>query len=240
MIDKEYNYEYIVNCNYDSYNDCENNGCIDEGICRCGVISNQHVSSVDINLISKNIYDQYFDNDLSNIRDEKLSQILDDSVGKDINLYTIDRILRHFKIWKNNCWYIEVKYGYYGEEVTGVFFEKNTIQKIENKINEAFSITSLTERVKYLIILEYKRLLPEISNSKFELITLPVNSLEFGSKTHYGNVNKEDLSHYRNYDGIMGLVTKKTNDKYRIIDGYHRLSVAVNMKSNDVKLILAT
>ena len=55
----QYNGVYI---DYSYINDCESYGCDEEGICRCGSIHNECVRSVDVSLIVKKIYDDYFEN----------------------------------------------------------------------------------------------------------------------------------------------------------------------------------
>lgn len=56
-IDKLYSYDwrYYLDYDYDSDYNCEGSGCDDEGICRCGTITNTRINSVDIDTIAHEI-----------------------------------------------------------------------------------------------------------------------------------------------------------------------------------------
>ena len=159
-----------VDIDYHSEYDCSNNGCDDEGICRCGTIYETEINHVDVTQMVNLIYDKLFDDTtVSGKREGKLSQLLY-GIGEDINRYTIDRVLRKYKVWEPDYYTVEVCGGYYGEEIEGVFLNQNIASKIEEELNIAFSIDDLSGRVEYLLGLEYGSLLPELEHCQYEII----------------------------------------------------------------------
>jgi hypothetical protein len=230
----QYNGVYV---DYSYSNDCESYGCDEEGICRCGSIHNEYVESVDVSLIVKKIYDDYFEQGKAADRNNAINEVLY-GIGKDIDIYTIDRILRSYKIWESENWDIEVEGGYYGQEVNDVRIKESIADKIEEELCVVFSLPSLKEKIEYLLKVEYGKILPEIIDSNYESITIDKDDIIFGTEKHLDKVMKKDLDFYsdKNYNGIRGIV-KKSGDKWRVIDGYHRI---FSTKFPRVKVLVAT
>lgn len=220
-----------VDIDYQTEYDCQNSGCNDEGICRCGTIYDAVVTNVDVSQMVNLIYDDLFDNStVTGKRENKLNQLLY-GIGEDINRYTIDRILRKYKVWDPDYYSITVCGGYYGQEIEGTFISDNIASKIETELEIAFSIDDLVGRVEYLLGLEYGSLLPDLQHCQYEIIEIDKSEINFGSISHYSKVKKKDLEFYtdRNYKGIRGVVTF-VNGKYRLIDGYHRVHTTAGHK----------
>ena len=216
----QYNGVYV---DYSYTYDCESYGCDEEGICRCGSIHNEHVESVDVSLIVKKIYDDFFEQGKAADRNNAINEVLY-GIGKDIDIYTIDRILRSYKIWEGENWNLEVEGGYYGQEVGDVTIKESIADKIEEELWIVFSLPTLKEKIEYLLKLEYGKILPEIVDSNYESIVIDKDDIIFGVENHLKKVMKKDLDFYsdKNYNGIRGIV-KKSGDKWRVIDGYHRI-----------------
>jgi LEA14-like dessication related protein len=114
-----------VDCDYDYIYDCESYGC--DSICRCGSIQNTSIDKVDIPTIVERIYQEYVGtNDLVTQRDNKLKSILF-GTGKELDIYTIDRVVRKFKLYDEYSWDIDVCGGYYGDELNSISISSNTI-----------------------------------------------------------------------------------------------------------------
>ena len=216
----QYNGVYV---DYGYTYDCENYGCDEEGICRCGTINNEHIDSVDVSLIVKRIYDEFFEQGKAANRNNAINEVLY-GIGKDIDIYTIDRILRSYKIWENDNWNIEVDGGYYGQEAGNVTIKESIADKIDEELWTVFSLPSLKEKIEYLLNVEYGKVLPELSNCNYESIVIDKDEVVFGVENHLNKVMKKDLDFYsdKNYSGIRGIVVK-SGDKWRIVDGYHRI-----------------
>ena len=229
------NFRYNTEYDYSDYRDCSAHGCDDEGICRCGTIEDAHVVSVNIPNMVNEIHANYFDNSLATKRNNNINSILG-GVSKEIDIYTIDRILRINKVYEPSNWNVQVCGGYYGQEIDDVILEDSVAQKIENQLEEAFNIIGLTERIEYLLMLEYGKILPELKGRKYSIETHERDSIIFGSDEHYRKVNTKSLDHYsdKNYTGIRGVALSK-GDKLRLIDGYHRSSASENMM---IKLLI--
>ena len=221
-------FNYCVDYDYNNYYSCSESGCNEEGICRCGVIENAYVESVDITSITNKIYDSYNDNSISTKRNSTINSILG-GVSKEIDIYTIDRILRINKVYEPSNWDVQVCGGYYGEEIDDVILEDSVAKKIENQLEDAFNIIDLTERIEFLLMLEYGELLPSLQGCKYSIETVERDSIIFGSDEHYRKVNSKNLEHYsdKKYQGIRGIALVK-GDKFRLIDGYHRSSTSEN------------
>lgn len=222
------NFRYHTDYDYNDYRDCDAYGCDEEGICRCGTIEDAHVISVKIPSMVEEIHANYFDNSLATKRNNTINTILG-GVTKDIDIYTIDRILRINKVYEPTNWEVQICGGYYGQEIDDILLEDSIARKVEDQLDKAFSIIGLSERVEYLLMLEYGKILPELEGLKYSIETIERDSIIFGSDGHYKNVLKEDLEHYsdKNYCSIRGIVISK-GDKYRLIDGYHRCSKSEN------------
>jgi hypothetical protein len=186
-------------------------------ICRCSTIENTYVNNVDILSIIEKIYNYYFENSESTKRDIKISKLIG-NIDPSINLYTIDRICRIYKIWESNNWFIKIGSGYYGEEIDGVFLVN---QSIIDEVKKGLFIDNINNRVKYLLKLEYGHLLPDLINKDYRVKLINKKDILFGNEEYY---KKIDIKDYYNGDylGIRCVVIKK-GDKYKLIDGYNRL-----------------
>lgn len=229
-------FTYDLRYDYDNYTSCSESGCNEEGICRCSIIENAHVISVNIPSMVNHIYANYFDDSISTKRNSTINSILG-GVSKEIDIYTIDRILRINKVYEPSNWEVQVCGGYYGEEIDDVILEDSVAKKIENQLEEAFNIIDLTERIEFLLMLEYGSILPELKGCKYSVETHERDSIIFGSDKHYRKVNTKNLEHYsdKSYQGIRGIALDK-GDKLRLIDGYHRSSTSEN---RTIKLLIA-
>ena len=229
-------FKYDLQYDYNNYTSCSESGCDEEGICRCSIIENAHVVSVNIPNMVNHIFDNYFDNSISSKRNSTINSILG-GVSKEIDIYTIDRILRINEAHEPSNWDIQVCSGYYGQEIDGVILEDVVSSKIEKQIDDAFNIIDLTERIEYLLTLEYGNVLPELKGCKYSIEKVERDSIIFGSDSHFRKVNEKKLDHYsdKNYNGIRGIAISK-GDRLRLIDGYHRCTTS---EDRTVKLLIA-
>lgn len=219
-----YNVDFLyrgVEVDYNRFYNCESYGCDSEGICRCSSIEDEHITSIDVSSIVDSIYSDIFDNSLSTKRNNAINSLF--GITKELDIYTIDRILRKCLIYDKNVWEIEKDGGYYGEEITGIKLYNEYSEEVSMKLNEALSIDNVKERIEYLLNLEYGYVLPELSNKNYKIVKINKSDIIFGNGKHLESVSGKVLSHYsdKEYRGIRGVVIEK-NGKYKLIDGYHR------------------
>lgn len=220
-------FKYMVSYDYDTIYSCEESGCNEEGICRCGHITNTYLNKVDVSAIVTNIYSEIFDNSISTKRHNAINSLW--GISEEIQKYTIDRILRVNKIWKPQFWDINVSGGYYGQEIDEVVLIEDMVLKINSQLERAFQIDNLSERVEYLLTIENGFILDNIKDKKYHISVIDIDDIIFSNTEHKRKVVIEELEHYsdRNYSGIRGVV-KKDGLKFKLIDGYHRLSKTEN------------
>ena len=220
-------FKYMVSYDYDTIYSCEESGCNEEGICRCGHITNTYLNKVDVSAIVTNIYSEIFDNSISTKRNNVINSLW--GISSEIQKYTIDRILRVNKIWKPEFWNINVSGGYYGQEIDEVILIEDMVLKINSQLEMAFQIDNLSERVEYLLTIENGFILDDIKDKKYHISVIDIDDIIFSNTEHKRKVVIEELEHYsdRNYSGIRGTV-KKDGIKFKLIDGYHRLSKTEN------------
>lgn len=103
----------------------------------------------------------------------------------------------------------------------------NRLQKINN-IESQFIRDNLIE--------EYGYLLPFLQNCNFYVIEISPNDILFGQEVYFNSLTEDKIRDYKEFQGIMGIV-KQVDDKFRVIDGYHRLKANLNQPL--LKVILA-
>lgn len=222
-------FKYMVSYDYDTIYSCEESGCNEEGICRCGHITNTYLNSVDISAITTNIYSEIFDNSISTKRQVIINSLW--GISEEIEKYTIDRILRINKVWKPEFWDINVVGGYYGEEIDEVVLIEDMVQKLNTQLERASAIDNLKDRVEYLLHLENGYILDTLKDTNYVFSLIDIDNIIFSNPEHKQRILIEDLEHYsdKKYNGIRGIV-RKEGEKFKIIDGYHRLSKTENSK----------
>lgn len=228
-------YYYGIDCDYNSYYNCEQNGCNEEGICRCSTVYNETITDIKLSSVVKKIYDNIYDNSSETKRDNTLNQVLY-GIGKDVNYYIVDRIVRNYKLWLETNYDINITRGYYGEEIGSICLKENIANKIEEEIYNTLAIGTLKDTIEHLLYMEYGSILPELNDCDYELATVDKKDIIFSSISHHNLVKKKDLEFYSdvNYNSIRGIVMK-IGDKYRLIDGYHRTHIT----TENVKVLIA-
>lgn len=206
---------YGADFNHSVKYDC-NMACDEDDVCRCLTIVDAHVNRVNVSDIVEKIYDELF-----NRRNNTINSLL---YGFDIDTYSIDRILRIYKIWEKSTWDIEIIKGYYGEEIGEVKILKTIADKIEKDIYHIFSLDSIEKKIDFLLFKEYGYILDELKGINYQIRKVKKSDIEIGSKIYLESLNNKKLDYYseQKYEGIRGLAIE-SGKKYRLIDGYHRI-----------------
>lgn len=232
---KDIDLQWYIDYDSDTYYNCDENDC--DSICRCGKIENVVFNSVNVTEIANTIYNSMYDaTSLVDKRDIRIEQVLS-GLSKDVKLYVIDRILRKYKIWDQDTFEVDICGGYYGEEMQSITISTYVANKIEGEIYAALNLGGLKETVEYLLMMEYGSILPELEYCDYEFEVIKRSDIIFGNIQHLKNVKEKSLDFYEDskYDGIRSVVIKK-DDKYRLIDGYHR---TYSTEKDDIKVLIA-
>ena len=226
--------DYTDSTNYDYHTEhsCESSGCYDEGICRCGHIVDACVNSVDLSSLTQEIYSQFMpENGKTRKRESRISEIL--YGGEIVDKYCIYRILVINKVFDTGYWEVNICGGYYGQEIDGSIIDASLLFKINEQCEKLFQLETLSEKLRYVLELEYGFLLDDVKDCEFELISIYKNHIDFKklNQNNINNVKMEDLSHYNisNYDLPRGIVRGEI-DNYKIIDGFHRIIASEDKK----------
>lgn len=224
----EHSFEFSgVTFDYREENSCDESGCHDEGICRCGVIAGERVTSVNMQRIVSNIYGMTFGAMTKDrLRDVRINDLLG-LPGIDVLYYAVDRICRTHKLWHPESWKIEVDNGYYGQEITGVYIMPRKAEEVINDITRIVQMQNVEDIVEALLLLEYGSIHQDLQDCVYEISEVQREDVQFKSTSHLKGVlkRKNSLTHYStvNYLGIRGIVVPHGNG-YKAIDGYHRMN----------------
>ena len=224
MLSNSFEYNGVT-YDYDTRYSCEESGCDDDGICRCGRIENARVTSVNIHDIVNSIYSQLVD---TNSKAGKRNQKLDDFFygGSEVDKYCIDRILRHYKIWDLGLWDVNSSGGYYGDEIDGVQLSTIVFNQISKDCYDLLQLDTLSDKLKLVLTLEYGYLLDDLKDVDFELIEINKNEIDFKklNQKHINRVKSENIDYYKSFNYILprGIV-KRSGSLYTIVDGFHRI-----------------
>jgi hypothetical protein len=204
---------------------CETSGCDEEGICRCGKIVDEHVISVDLSLVTDEIYNQLFPREnQSDKRENILSEIF--YGGEEVDKYCIYRILAINESYCPENWRVNISGGYYGDEIDDITMDLEMYKKINEQCQKLKKLTTLKDKINYVIFLEYGHLLEDLKDIDYELVAIYKNHIDFKklNQNHIKNVKMKNLEHYSytNYILPRGIVRGDT-DNYKIVDGYHRI-----------------
>lgn len=218
------NFTDCLEIDYQLEYSCPSNGCLEDGVCRCGVAKDISIKKININLITKNIYEQIFD---GNWKQTKRNNFITEMFygGKEVDLYCINRILSINKVWHFKSWELKVVKGYYSQTVE-VSIEENLFKKIENEIFTICEMNKLSERINFLLNLEYGFIPENLKESKFKIIKISKSQIDWSkiNSKHLENIIKNN--YYDDYNLIRGVV-KKVGKKFIIIDGYNRITSAM-------------
>lgn len=147
-----------------------------------------------------------------------------------IDNYCIDRIVRHFKPWNNDDYDIDVVCGYYGEEIGDVTWEHTTDCK--NAIAEMIALECDIEKIEYVLKLEYGFILPQYrAYNHAKVQTINSADIIIGNMQHYNSACNDFYAEHK-------LPRCVVDEKYRLIDGYHRLVAAYGNNIERIEVIL--
>jgi hypothetical protein len=89
------------------------------------------------------------------------------------------------------------------------------------------SLETLKDKIDYVLKLEYGFILDEIKDKDYQVVTIDSNDLDFGQDKHYKNVLHKTLDYYSDREYLRGSIRGIAywdSGKWRVVDGYHRLT----------------
>lgn len=219
-LDYHYDVNYELNTEYAVDHD---ERCKDD-YCRCSTI-NPEVSSFAYKDIAAKIVRQF------DIKNEKV-------------IYCIDRICSTISI---EDFYCRSCGGYYGEELDSITINNHELldrleEAIDIKLARKRKLDKLKiesesdDKIRNVLIMEYGYLLEHIKTSSFSIIEIDTKDIIFPQTDYLKKLSSTKIDSYKNHSGICGIV-RLSGDKYKVIDGYHRISS--NLNKSKIKVILS-
>ena len=216
------NLQYDVDYDYER-STCTCNAYERGDYCRCTTIEKAWVETINVNLIIDRLYTKYC------------------KEHSDINEYCFDRICSVYRIYDKDYYEVESCWGYYGEEIKGVYFKDE--EKIVEAYNKILELITDVEKIQYILKLEYSYLIDrliyitsvKIEDVKTEKIKLP-------QQEYFVKLSKEVIENYKDRELPVAVCIKEKDkfydvfDKYILIDGYHRF--VANKDRNVNKIIV--
>lgn len=231
--------DHIYNINYETngHYSCAESGCDDEGICRCYCIESVDIKDIGIATIASSIYNSIFDSkSLQYKRDNTINQILygySKELTSLLDIYFIDRILRVNKLYDKELWNPTWGGNYYGDEVSTIDMCNSAYLAVGNDLDKLFSLNTLKEKTQFILEKEYGYILDSIRDKEYEFRVVNKSDIHFSQDSYHRKIGIEDFYQDKRYNSIRGIC-QFDGEKYRIIDGYHRLTAT---KEEKIKII---
>ena len=189
-------------------------------ICRCSTISGARITGTD-----------------------RVIQSIMDGLPKNTSVwlrYAVERLCSIHRLFDRGLYSVDICNGYYGQEVNGVLLEQEVHDQFTADVNELEGIKDKNLLVEELLKKEYGFLLPSLKGAKYSIKKVPILEIQMGSDTHYKRVCKVALSYYKDHPMNIpqAVALKVGKNKYRLIDGYHRIAAAIQQDKVEVSLIV--
>lgn len=201
---------YDVDLKYDTEYSCEDSGCNEEGICRCGRICNPEIRSVNSWVIAEHYAD----------------------AGEPLQFYAIERYCSRLQ---TDDFDIDWSSSYYGDEIDSVEITdhvKNNIVHIKNLQG--------CDLIEFVLKNEYGDVLPQYRGHKWIYApNVLVEDLILGVPNRR-DINKDRVNFYKarigkEYEPI--LLCELHEQIYKVIDGYHRYTALQELGIKKVNII---
>ena len=138
--------------------------------------------------------------------------------------YCAERMLRHSGVGDKDNWSVEVRQGYYGQEVDGVRLDWQIAKAATDHIKRILAFRNDALRMEHILKLEYGYLLPSLQKKAWTIRQIPRNDVVIGQDDHYyRKLNRKLVEGYQDHTFPVA-VCAVIDGVYRLIDGYHRFS----------------
>lgn len=201
------------------YKPCENGSdCCDNDYCRCSEVSSTKINSIDIDGIVKKLIGTRYDDPFS--------------------AYCIERIIRNSNIKDIDSWEVICHAGYYGEETAGIRISNQlTIDKIYAQISSLSGKNNL-EKILHSLENEYGFILDELKDCKnVEIKKIKLEEVFIPNVGYAKKINQKYVDQYELYNFPRAICILE-NEKYRLIDGYHRFAAAKKFALKNISIVI--
>lgn len=210
-----------VEYDYDHYRPCSNGSdCCDNDMCRCGIIKDAKVTS---------------------INPVKITAALTAGIQNEVLAYCVDRVVVNSGILDVDNWEVSVSRGYYGEEIDGVGPVSSVTSSLVKELTKLLDEDNESpyKRIKIALEAEYGYLIPKLQNAEYAVMVVEVSPsvIQMGNDDYMRKVSKKTLEFYAEYKLPRGVCINNGRDAFRLIDGYHRVTSALQNKLDTIKII---
>jgi hypothetical protein len=182
--------------------------------CRCTAIEHAWIDNINVNEVIKQLYETHSRTD------------------SDIDEYCFDRICSAFKIYDKDYYEIEAGYGYYGEEVYGVYFDNE--EKIFDAYYEVIALETSIEKIKYCLKLEYNYLIDRVESASLaHILRMSPSNIRFPQTEYFIKLESNVIEDYKDRR-LPVAVCVRDEGCYRLIDGYHRYIANKDKETVDI------
>jgi hypothetical protein len=154
----------------------------------------------------------------------QLARHIGTSLGSynELEIYFIERVLVLNKIYNHKFWDISIRGGgKFGEEVGTAKLRTHVAAMVSAQICEVLMLRSLSNRVKYLLTLEYGYMLPSLASRTWSLEKVNKDAMVFRNRNRFERLDRTMVELYKTYPFPRAICILE-DSKYRVIDGYHR------------------
>ena len=205
------NLQWIVDYDYER-SECHCN----DDYCRCTEIEHAWVDEINIHKVIGELYRRHCRTDA------------------DIDKYCFERICYAFKIYNEDYYEVKVDWGYYGQEIVGVYFENE--EKVFNAYYEMLEMSTAIEKIQYCLKLEYSYLIDCVeSSTSAAIIEVSPNDIRLPQTEYFIKLENNTIEEYKDRDLPIAVCIRDGN-KYRLIDGYHRF--IANKERDSVYIVM--
>lgn len=134
-------------------------------------------------------------------------------------------------------WSLGVCGGYYGDEIDAATIDKTAIPA--EKLKELLAYKdSAADMIKTALINEYGYVLPELEKAVFSVEKVALKNIVIGQANHYKKLDSNIIKRYSGFDLPLGICVPIDDEKFRLIDGYHRIAAAKKNNKKTVEMII--
>lgn len=208
---KKTNLRWIVDCDY------ERSAChCNDDYCRCTTIEHAWIDNINVNEVVRRLYDIH----------SRTDSVIDE--------YCFDRICYAFEIYDKDNYEIEKCWGYYGQEIEGVWFENE--RNIFESYYEMLEKNTALEKIQYCLKREYGYLIDCVKTAtNATIIEVSPDDICLPQTEYFIKLENNVIEEYKDR-ALPIAVCIRDGDKYRLVDGYHRF--VANKERDNVSIVV--